>query len=193
MLTIGSQRPLFDIPAGIALWFAKISQRQTRPLATRAEAAMLNYGRPRYPDCSAPDCFGEPTSKSRFENLALRQQLAVYHSELAAGAIGALAEKSEAPGQTYANATRGLPALKITNVKTILTCPQGGNYVVVKVETSEPGLYGVGSATLTTRGAAVATSRRNSWRPSPWDATPRTSRTCGRPPTSVPTGGTVRS
>jgi mannonate dehydratase len=82
----------------------------------------------------------------------------------AAGAIGALAKNGDAPGavsgpsQTYANAARGLPPLKITNVKAILTCPQGGNYVVVKVETSEPGLYGVGSATLTTRGAAVATS-----------------------------------
>jgi mannonate dehydratase len=82
----------------------------------------------------------------------------------AAGAIGAFAKNGDAPGassepsQTYANATRGLPPLKITNVKTILTCPQGGNYVVVKVETSEPGLYGVGSATLTTRGLAVATS-----------------------------------
>jgi mannonate dehydratase len=87
-----------------------------------------------------------------------RRMLQLAGGSVAAGAIGALAEKSEAPGQTYSNATRGLPALKITNVKAILTCPQGGNYVVVKVETSEPGLYGVGSATLTTRGAAVATS-----------------------------------
>src|SRR5580692_12671099 len=76
----------------------------------------------------------------------------------AAGAVGMLGSKGEALAQTYSNATRGLPALKITNVKTIMTCPEGGNYVVVKVETSEPGLYGVGSATLTTRGAAVATA-----------------------------------
>lgn len=78
--------------------------------------------------------------------------------EAAAGAIGAAGRKSEALAQTYSSATRGLPPLKITNVKTIMTSPQGGNYVVVKVETSEPGLYGVGSATLTTRGKAVATS-----------------------------------
>ena len=71
------------------------------------------------------------------------------------GAVALLSQKNQALAQTYSKATRGLPALKITNVKTIPTCPRGGNYVVVKVETSEPGLYGVGSATLTTRGAAV--------------------------------------
>jgi hypothetical protein len=38
----------------------------------------------------------------------------------------------------------GLPALKITDVKTVLTQPGGGDHlVVVKVMTSEPGLYGV--------------------------------------------------
>ena len=78
--------------------------------------------------------------------------------QMAAGTIGMLAANSEALAQTYSAATRGLPPLKITKVKTIQTCPQGGNYVVVKVETSEPGLYGVGSATLTTRGAAVVTA-----------------------------------
>jgi len=93
-----------------------------------------------------------------------RRLLQMAGASAAAGAIGAFAKNGDAPGaagapsQTYANATRGLPPLKITNVKAILTCPEGGNYVVVKVETSEPGLYGVGSATLTTRGAAVATS-----------------------------------
>lgn len=75
--------------------------------------------------------------------------------QVAAGVLGA---QSEAAAQTYSKATRGLPPLKITNVKTIKTCPQGGNYVVIKVETSEPGLYGVGSATLTTRGLAVVTA-----------------------------------
>ena len=77
---------------------------------------------------------------------------------MAAGALSILGRKSEALAQTYSKATRGMPALKITNVKTIQTCPHGGNYVVVKVETSEPGLYGVGSATLTTKGAAVVTA-----------------------------------
>src|SRR5256885_9724357 len=87
-----------------------------------------------------------------------RKLLRIAGGSVAAGAVGMLGEKSAARAQTYSNATRGLPPLKITKVKTIQTCPQGGNYVVVKVETSEPGLYGVGSATLTTRGAAGVTA-----------------------------------
>ena len=50
---------------------------------------------------------------------------------------------------------RGLPALKITDVRVIVTCPDR-NYVVVKILTSEPGLYGVGDATLNGRELAVA-------------------------------------
>src|SRR6202166_2766090 len=87
-----------------------------------------------------------------------RRLLQMAGGSMAARGIGMLGEKREALAQTYSKATRGMPALKITNVKTILTCPQGGNYVVVKAETIEPGLYGVGSATLTTRGAAVVTA-----------------------------------
>ena len=52
----------------------------------------------------------------------------------------------------------GMPALKITNVKTILTAPDGIRLVVVKVETSEPGLYGVGCSSYTTRPMAVETA-----------------------------------
>lgn len=48
--------------------------------------------------------------------------------------------------------------LTITNVKTILTSPYGIPLVVVKVETSEPGLYGLGCATFTWRYLAVATA-----------------------------------
>ena len=51
--------------------------------------------------------------------------------------------------------TAGLPPLKITNVKAILTAPEGAELVVVKVETSEPGLYGLGCATFTQRAQAV--------------------------------------
>ena len=87
-----------------------------------------------------------------------RRLFQMVGGSVAAGVIGMLGEKSAALAQTYSKATRGMPALKITKVRTIPSCPQGGNYVVVKVETSEPGLYGVGSATLTTRGAAVVTA-----------------------------------
>lgn len=50
--------------------------------------------------------------------------------------------------------------MKITEVKVILTCP-GRNYVVVKIVTDEPGLYGVGDATLNGRELAVATLLRD--------------------------------
>lgn len=52
-------------------------------------------------------------------------------------------------------AFNGLPPVKITKVKAIATCPHGIELVVVKVETSEPGLYGIGCATFRQRAHAV--------------------------------------
>jgi len=52
----------------------------------------------------------------------------------------------------------GLPPLKIKSVKAIGTKPGGSNLIVVKVETSEPGLYGLGCATFTQRAEAVVTA-----------------------------------
>ncbi|HWB96957.1 MAG TPA: enolase C-terminal domain-like protein, partial [Bryobacteraceae bacterium] len=57
-----------------------------------------------------------------------------------------------------AQATRGLPPLKITDVKTILTQPGGDHLVIVKVYTSEPGLYGIGCATHRERPLAVVSA-----------------------------------
>ena len=45
--------------------------------------------------------------------------------------------------------------MKITDVRVIVTCP-GRNYVLLKIETDEPGLYGVGDATLNGRELSVA-------------------------------------
>ncbi|HZC26526.1 MAG TPA: enolase C-terminal domain-like protein [Actinopolymorphaceae bacterium] len=45
---------------------------------------------------------------------------------------------------------------RITTVRAILTAPENITLVVVKIETSEPGLYGLGCATFTQRAQAVA-------------------------------------
>lgn len=46
----------------------------------------------------------------------------------------------------------------ITNIRTILTAPNAIRLVVVRVDTSEPGLYGLGCATFTQRPLTVATA-----------------------------------
>lgn len=56
-------------------------------------------------------------------------------------------------------------ALTITDVKTILTAPQGTPLVIVKVLTSEPGLYGLGCATYTQRYLTVAAEIENHIKP----------------------------
>ncbi len=69
----------------------------------------------------------------------------------ALGALKVAGAESGAAAQTYSKATKGLPPLKIEKVKTILTVPDRIRLCVVKVETSEPGLYGLGCATFTQR------------------------------------------
>jgi len=77
---------------------------------------------------------------------------------MAMGGLGFFGGKDEAAAATYEKATRGQKPLTITKVKTILTNPQGQRLVVVKVETNEPGLYGLGCATYNQRPLTVATA-----------------------------------
>ena len=67
-----------------------------------------------------------------------------------AGGAGALAQEQKPP--------RAAGPLKITKVRAILTAPQKIRLVIVKVETSEPGLYGLGCATFTQRARVVETA-----------------------------------
>lgn len=72
----------------------------------------------------------------------------------AAGALGAMPSQKLAA----AEAVRRLGPLKITRVRAIKTAPQRARLIVVKVETSEPGLYGLGCATFNQRSLAVVTA-----------------------------------
>ncbi|SVC46045.1 uncharacterized protein METZ01_LOCUS298899, partial [marine metagenome] len=51
-----------------------------------------------------------------------------------------------------------MSTVTIQDVQTILTQPAGSRLVIVKIITSEPGLYGVGCATFTQRFRAVHTA-----------------------------------
>ena len=74
----------------------------------------------------------------------------------AGGLIGLLPGEGDLAAQSVAKATKGLPPLTITKVKAILTAPKGIRLCVVKVETSEAGLYGLGCATFNQRPLTVA-------------------------------------
>ncbi|MEO0332089.1 MAG: enolase C-terminal domain-like protein [Bacteroidota bacterium] len=58
----------------------------------------------------------------------------------------------------HQNLNRGMKPVTITKVKAIATCPHNIELIVVKVETSEPGLYGVGCATFRQRAHAVVSA-----------------------------------
>lgn len=84
-----------------------------------------------------------------------------FFSQLARGsalaglfASGSRLGAAEAPAVT----TPRLSPLKITKVRAILTAPARIRLCVVKVETSEPGLYGLGCATFTQRIRTVQTA-----------------------------------
>ncbi|MDG2383143.1 MAG: enolase C-terminal domain-like protein [Pirellulaceae bacterium] len=73
----------------------------------------------------------------------------------AAGVSAALASQREAASQIDGKINRGSAPIRIRKVRAIATAPQSIRLVVVKVETTEPGLYGLGCATFNQRPLAV--------------------------------------
>lgn len=76
---------------------------------------------------------------------------------LSAAALGLDSREAELAAR-YAQATKALPDLKITKVQAFATQPYGIELVVVKVDTSEPGLYGLGCATFRQRAHTVVSA-----------------------------------
>ena len=77
------------------------------------------------------------------------------------GALGAMSLPTgaqEASDKRYTDATKGLRPLKITKVRAITTSPMGARLVIIKVETDEPGLYGLGCGTYNQRPLTVVTA-----------------------------------
>ena len=71
------------------------------------------------------------------------------------GALGSLDRGNVLAAEATAAAAKGSSPLKITKLHAIATRPARVNLIVVKVETSEPGLYGLGCATYTQRPSPV--------------------------------------
>jgi mannonate dehydratase len=75
------------------------------------------------------------------------------------GARDAVSEALAAQsGPADAQAVKGTAPVKIRDIRTILTAPNRIRLVVVKVETTEPGLVGWGCATFTQRALVVETA-----------------------------------
>ena len=94
--------------------------------------------------------------------LGRRDAVKLFGMGSAAGLLGILgapmsaeAKEEERSKNTYA---KNMKPVTIRAVKAIGTAPRGSNLVVVKVETSEPGLYGLGCATFTQRAEVVVTA-----------------------------------
>ncbi len=76
-----------------------------------------------------------------------REALSLLTTGSAAGILGNSLLSNSAGAQRFNDRTPAMEPIKITKVKIIHTYPNGTGYGVVKVETSEPGLWGIGCAT----------------------------------------------
>ncbi len=85
-----------------------------------------------------------------------RDALRLLSTGAAAGGANIFA--TQAFAQERPKALNGLAPVKIRDIKTILTAPDRIRLVIVKVETTEPGLHGWGCATFTQRAFVVHTA-----------------------------------
>lgn len=76
----------------------------------------------------------------------------------AAGFLGLNGIKANAAPYEPPAYAKAMAPIKIKSVKAIATAPSYSNLIVVKVETTEPGLYGLGCATFTQRAFSVVTA-----------------------------------
>jgi mannonate dehydratase len=87
-----------------------------------------------------------------------------YIKGLSLGGIGVLgsgnlfAQSDAKTAEVDAKINRASKKITITKVRPIMTAPQRARLIVVKVETSEPGLYGLGCATYNQRPLTVVTA-----------------------------------
>ena len=98
----------------------------------------------------------------RIENqseISRRNAVKLLTAGSTAGMLGLLGSpETRAENRVIPAYAKGMPPVKIKSVKAIATAPEGSNLIVVKVETTEPGLYGLGCATFTQRAMAVVTA-----------------------------------
>ena len=74
-------------------------------------------------------------------------------------ALGFIDRGARAAEVATAKANRGSKPVTITKVRAVTCAPQGGiRFVVVRVDTSEPGLYGLGCGTFNQRPLTVVTA-----------------------------------
>lgn len=94
--------------------------------------------------------------KTTQPEISRRDAVKLFTAGSAAGLMGLFGTRESLAGMYETPSwAKGLPPVKIKSVKSIATAPEGSNLIVVKVDTTEPGLYGLGCATFTQRAVAV--------------------------------------